>query len=372
MNTTFHNDAKGKSQRPLPVPVPVRNPVTLFLFSMSKTDARLASVCSSWAIATQAAFGLFVLFTATLAFAAAYYTLSTLKAPAPLVPWIALGWSIFILFLDREIAGSLDKTTAIVRPFLALFIGTLTAIPCELFVFEQRVDQELQRQYRQDNQHQLDEMHLQQSQIEKRRNNLESALTELRTQDADWAKILDSEAVGRAGDGRTGLAGVGPAFQNAQAQQVSVRQRIKEIRHDLDRMDQSLPDERQRLEKQFQREEVGKITDFVTRYEALDKVIHSSDALYRLSWLITLALILIEMTPAILKILTPHVDYHHLVKAEIRENQARIDELGERNYRLAMENPEIPRLSVAEKFTIVRYTPIPNSTPFERRHETGS
>ena len=148
-----------------------------------------------------------------------------------------------------------------------------------------------------------------------------------------------------------------------------MRQRIQEVRHDLEQLDQSLPAERQRLEEQFRREEVGKTTDFVTRYEAMDKVIHSSDPLYRLSWLITLALILVEMTPAVLKILTRHVDYHHLVQAEIRENCTRIDELSDRNYRLAMENPEIPRLSVAEKFTIVRYTPIPQDTSFGRRYE---
>jgi hypothetical protein len=194
-------------------------------------------------------------------------------------------------------------------------------------------------------------------------------LAELRKQEADWGKILDSEAVGRVGLGRTGVPGAGPAFQNAQTQQASVRQRIQEVRQDLNQMDRSLPEERQRLERQFQREEVGKVTDFATRYEAMDKVIHNSDPLYRLSWLITLALILVEMTPALLKILTPHVDYHHLVQAEIRENETRIDELGERNYRLAIENPEIPRLSVAEKFTIVRYTPISNTMPFERKND---
>ena len=106
------------------------------------------------------------------------------------------------------------------------------------------------------------------------------------------------------------------------------------------------------------------------RYEALDRVVHSSDPLWRLSWLITLTLILIEMTPALLKLLTPHADYHHLANAEIRENVARIDEISDRNYRLAMENPEIPRLSVAEKFTIVRYTPISNTTQFGRRYDT--
>jgi hypothetical protein len=357
-------------RRPLPIPSPVRSPITLLLLWLSKTDPRLVSVCSRWAIATQAAFGVFVAFTATLAFGAAYYTLSTLNARPSLVPWIALAWAVFILFLDREIAGSLDKTTAIVRPFLALFIGALAAIPVELWVFQQRIDQELQRQYRSDNKEQLDTLRADRSLLDKRREDLQASLAELRKEETDWGKILDSEAVGRAGLGRSGVPGAGPVFRNAQAQQASIRQRIEEVRHDLNQLERSLPEERQRLDGEFRRREVGKITDFVTRYEALDKIIHSSGALYRLSWLITLAMILIEMTPAILKILTPHVDYHHLVSAEIRENVARIDEISDRNYRLAIENPETPRLSVAEKFTNVRYSPIANTAPFEKTYET--
>ena len=84
-----------------------------------------------------------------------------------------------------------------------------------------------------------------------------------------------------------------------------------------------------------------------------------------LSWVVTLTLIFMDMTPALLKLLTPHSDYNHLVKAEIRENRARIDELGDRNYRLAMENPEIPELSVSEKFTRVRYSPVSNTREFK-------
>ena len=135
MKATLGAIPNSNSARPLPVPAPVRNPVSLALFWLSKTDPRLVSVCSRWAMETQAALGVFVLFTAALAFGAVYYTLSTLNASASLVPWI-IGYSIFVLYLDREIAGSLDKTTAIVRPFLALFIGTLVAIPIEkLWVF---------------------------------------------------------------------------------------------------------------------------------------------------------------------------------------------------------------------------------------------
>jgi len=362
--TTPHFTTKA---RPFPTPAPIRNPVSLVLLWASKTDPRLLSVCSRWATATQTAFGVFVFFTAALALGGSYYAVSTINTPASQAFWIALGWSIFVFFLDREIVGGLDKTSALVRPLLALFLGTIVAVPIELRVFEQRIDQDLQRQYRLDNKEQFDKLGEAQAELERRRSELQAQLTELRRQEADWAKVMDDELVGRPKPGRTGVGGAGPVFENAKSQQGAVRQRVQEASRDLEQFERSVPEERARLDSQFQREEIGKITDFVTRYEAMDRVVHSSDALYRLSWVVTMTLILIEMTPALLKLLTPHVDYHHLVKAEIRENVARIDEISDRNYRLAMEHPEVPELSVPEKFTIVRYSPVSPDREFEFR-----
>src|SRR2546426_1095565 len=228
MSTSFDFDVHTSTQRPLPVPVPIRNPISLVLLWASKTDPRLLAVCSRWAIATQAALGVFVLFTAVLALGAAYYTLSTLHAPSRWALSIAIGWSIFIGFLDREIVGSLDKTTAAVRPLLALFVGTLVAIPVELWVFQERIDQYLQQQYRQDNKQQLDQLAASQSQLEQRRADLMGTLTDLRKQESDWGRVMDDELVGRPKAGRTGLRGSGPVFQNAQTQQSAVRERIQE------------------------------------------------------------------------------------------------------------------------------------------------
>lgn len=366
-NTRFENTQSdsymGRRQRP---PAPIRNPVTLTLLWASKTDPQLIAVCSRWTIATQQAFGLFVLFTALLAFGSSYYTLATLNASPALIPWIALGWSLFILFLDREIVGGLDKRTAVVRPLLALFIGMLTAIPIELWVFQARVDQELQRQYREDNKEQLEAARTQEAGLDQRRRELESSLADLRKQEFEWARVLDDEAVGRQKEGRTGHAGAGPVFRNAEIQQASVRDQMRQVRHDIELQDSSLSTRRDRIEKAFQREEIGVVANFVTRYEAMDRVVRRSPPLLRLSWLITLALILIETTPAVLKLLTPHADYHHLAAAEIRENIARIDEISDRNYRLAMENPETPEPSVSEKFTKVRFSRVYPISSFGR------
>jgi hypothetical protein len=222
----------------------------------------------------------------------------------------------------------------------------------------------LQRQYRTENKEQVDLLRIGQGQLDQRRAALQAQLADLRKQETDWGKAIDDELVGRPKAGRSGIRGAGPVFENAKIQQADVRQRMEEVRRDLQDAEHTLPAERQRLEAEFQRQEVSLVSDFVTRYEALDRVVHSSDPLYRLSWLITLTLILIEMTPALLKLLTPHADYHHLARAEIRENVARIDEISERNYRLAIDSPETPELSVSEKFTAVRFGHVSGSSRF--------
>ena len=346
-------------RRPLPVSVPIRNPLILVLFWASKTDPRLAAVCSRWARATQAAFGLFVFFTTALAFGAAYYTLSTLAVPARWSLWIAVAWALFVCFLDREIVGGLDKATALVRPLLALAIGTIVAIPIELWIFQDRVDQELAKQYRQNNQEQFVRLRAAHNQMEARRTELQSTLAELRKQETDWGRVMDDELVGRPKAGRSGISGAGPVFDNAKAQQEGVRDRIGEVRRDLEELQRSLPLERQRLNEEFQREEVAYLRTFAVRYEALQDVVHSSIALYRLSWGVTIFFILLETTPALIKLLTPNVDYHHLVNAEIQENILRIDEIAFRNYELAKRDPNKPHLSVSEKFALVRFAPLP-------------
>ena len=127
----------------------------------------------------------------------------------------AILYATFIGILDREIVGGLDKATALVRPILSLFVGTIIAIPIELWVFQERIDQDLQRQYRQDNKEQIEQLRSAQGQLEQRRAGLQDQLTDLRKQEADWGRTMDDELVGRPKSGRSGIQGAGPVFENA-------------------------------------------------------------------------------------------------------------------------------------------------------------
>jgi len=148
-------------------------------------------------MATQAALGVFVGFSALLALASAYCTCSMLDVPASLVPCLAVGWAVWICFLEREISGGLDRTTAVVRPLLALLISALVSVSISMFIFRGRVDQELARQYRMENKVQLESLNAAQSRLDQRRNVLEAVLADLRKQETDWGKTMDDELVGR-------------------------------------------------------------------------------------------------------------------------------------------------------------------------------
>ena len=350
-----------------PLAKPTRNPITRLLFWISKTDSRLACLCTRWARATQAAFGVFVLFTALLALGGMFYTLSNLDVPGAWSLWIAIAWAIWVLFLDREIVGGLQRGAAVVRPMMALALGTIVAVQLQLFVFQNRIDQDLARRYRTDNQTQFEQAEAANTALDKRRIDLQTRLTDLLKQEADWGKVMDDELVGRSKTGRSGRGGVGPVFRNAESQQAAIRLRIQEVRRDLESLERSLPDERQRIQRQFERQEVAKVADFPTRYEALDRVRADSAPLNRMAWFMTLTLILIEMMPAALKFLTPRSDYDHLVSAEMQENILRIDEIGFGSYQIAKDNPTKPQLSVVEKFALARFSPVvePEQERFE-------
>ena len=264
-------------------------------------------------------------------------------------------WSVFILYVDREIVGALDKRMAMVRPVLSLFIGVLVAVPVELWVFQDRVDQEIDKVYSSNNHDATQRLEDGQREISQRRSSLQSRYESLLAEEKKWGDVMDSELVGRTGSGRSGMAGKGPVYDNAAEQQARVRRLVAEARRDLDGFNQVNEADQTRLERQFTRQEVRKVTSFVIRYEALHRVTNDSSPLYWMSWAVTLFFILIEMTPALMKVLAISTDFHHIVSAEMKENIVRIDEIAELNLKIAMKNPTEPEPSVVEKFAFVRF-----------------
>lgn len=334
---------------------PTRNPLVMALHWASKTDPSIIPLCGWWTRQTQAALGFFVLFTSALALCSGTYTLTTLNVQPPANLLLGALWCLFIFYIDREIVGALDKRMAVVRPVLSLFIGVLVAVPVELWVFQDRVDQEIDKVYRTDNQDVTQKLEDGQKEIMQRRKTLQGRYESLLAEDKKWGDVMDSELVGRSGNHRSGIAGQGPVYNNAAEQQARVRRLAAEARRDLEEFNRTNEADQARLEKQFGRQEVRKVTSFVVRYEALHRVTSASWSLFWMSWAVTLFFIVIEMTPALMKMLATSADYQHIVAAEMKENIVRIDEIAERNLQIAMKSPTEPEPSVVEKFAFVRF-----------------
>ena len=183
---------------------PTRNPVIRLLHWASQTDPNIIPICGWWTRQTQAALGFFVLFTATMAGFSAFYTLTTLNVWAPFNFILALLWFLFILFCDRFVVASLNRRAAIIRPLLSFFIGLLVAVPVELWVFQDRVDQEIDKVYRADNQEPQRALAEGQKDISLRRVALQRRYEDLLLEEKHWGDVMDGELVGRAGQDAAG------------------------------------------------------------------------------------------------------------------------------------------------------------------------
>jgi hypothetical protein len=356
--------------RPFLVPEPPGDRLTRGLLWASKTDPNLVCVCSRWSLQTQIAYGYFVCFTALAAFGAAWCTMTTVNAPVLLVPLIALAWSAFVFFLDREITGSLDKRALWIRPILALVISATVAIPVELSIFQGRVDQVLQRDYLDTNKQQMNDRRAGEAKLQEERARLARKLDREEQDVAQWGNTMDAEAVGRAGAGRTGQAGTGAAYRNAQDQQEKAIKAVAQTRQEAEQLDRSMNDERKRLEKEFERGSVPKVTDFVTRFEGLERVKAESASLNFLSWLITLTLMMIELTPALMKFMKWDSDYDTLVRRMMDEFKTRMDAIAELKMASVKKDPMTPSFTTVDHFAETTYGPL--GGPAEDKENTSA
>lgn len=308
------------------------NPLTgLFLWAC-KTDRRILRPCSSWTQMTHVSRGFFVVETALFAAGAAYYTLITTVSSsmaASLV--IATLWGAMIMMIDRELVGAWSRKSLWIRVVLAAVIGMTVAIPAEMRVLQGRIDQQIVRDHQQENASLIARYHAEQDALNAREQTLNQQVADFRNQSALASRNKEAESVGAVIAGETtGIRGNGPAYHAAD-------DRIRELQQQMDAAStelKSIGADRARIAGELKQEEVASVYDFPSRYEALTKATDSSRPLWRLSWLITLVFIAVDMVPVLMKALSPITDYDHLLAAQVKENIHRVRRIAEHHDRV--------------------------------------
>lgn len=310
------------------------NILAKLLLYLSKTDRRLIFLCSDSAYKTQVGNGVFVLIVGIFAFASSSYALRNVLEASYAVFMVAAVYSVLIMFIDREIVSATNKSRGMIatRLAMAVFIGLVVSVPLELRIFEQQIDRELKRIQNIDNSPYLDKKQQAAAQYRERIVAKEKQIQELETEAGKLGNRVTNEVL-QPNQQIVGVArgtlrpGIGPVYRRLEEQSDEVARQLTQAREDYKKLSEDEQKELKRLEEEYKNREIPPANDLLSRYVALGAVKQDPqrgwDA-WTMAWGVRLLLIMLELTPALIKILQEENDYDAMLQADRRRNITRI------------------------------------------------
>ena len=330
-----------------------------FLWWVACTDEEAILLCSPVTRFYQTIAGTMILITTLLAFiSGGYAILQVVHHVVPTIPLAAI-YAMAIFSIDRFIVSARGRQMAWFRLPLALVIGCVIAVPLELRLVQERIEQELNRLEQSENQGAEDSRTTQRDELQGRINKLEQRADEYRNQISEWGAKIEAEVVGRVRAGSTGLAGEGPAHRAAVEQKQLNIDLLGQVNVELERLRAQQSGTFQQIEKEYQRKRVAQPRDLLAQYEALHIIEREHPETAKMTWAITILLILIELFPALVKLMLPYtayaaLAYAALVEAREREDIQRGHSMGNYNIRQIVAEPHNPGLFVIKQTAAVR------------------
>lgn len=316
--------------------------MTEFFRWLSKTDPQAIELCTPVTRLSQTSFGVMILFTGLLAFCSGSYAIYVVWHSAFLAVVVGIIYSCMIVTFDREIVSATSKASVWLRVPLALLLGVVIAVPIELRILQDRIDQELLRKSHAENQSALDRRHSEETDFETRRRELERAVLKYQANVDEWGRAIEAEVVGRQIAGRTGKAGEGPAYRAAREQLDRNQELLTDSRRELEEVRKQETEIRTRAKQEFEQTSVAPVYDLLSRIEGLAAVTSQSSAAAAMSWSITALLVMIELFPALIKLLSPYSEYTAMVEARRREGIQRVHATANRHLTRIEAEPEAP------------------------------
>ncbi len=308
--------------------------VTRALLYLSKTDRQLVLLCSDLAYKTQVGYGVFVLIVGIFAFASASYALRTALGASGFVYLIAMVYSALIMFIDREIVSATNKNKRMIatRLTLAVFIGLVISVPIELRIFDTQLKQQLKITENQNNSPYLTTKQAAEAQYRERILKIEQQILKLEADGSELQNRLTNELLQpdrqipgvAAGSNRPGE---GPVYRRLKGQIQEKDSELARAREQLSKLRTDEATELARIENEYRRQEVPPADDLLSRYVALgvlkDDRERGWDA-WSMAWGLRLLLIMLELTPALIKVLQQESEYDALLQANRRRSITRI------------------------------------------------
>ncbi|MCU7243948.1 DUF4407 domain-containing protein [Microcystis aeruginosa] len=292
--------------------------------------------------------GTTVILTAIMAFCSGGYALFTVFGSLTISISLGFIWGSIIFNLDRFfiLTASQNKSSsklqfwvgAVTRLSIAILLGFIVAKPLELRLFESEINQKIsqQRREREREESRKDQDTPDVKRINKINEEIDN-LTREKNQASDALQKARIDAIEEIeGKGVTGKAGVGTIAKERQKNVETIEKSVTF----LDNIIQDLLKEKNSLIKKQQSSlsiktpqkkewQEGSLLDRISALEALSK---DDPAIAITNILITLLLIIIEIAPVLVKILSKEGLYEKLLEKEIidRMNQENLGKMAEK------------------------------------------
>mgnify|MGYP006423318771 CR=1 FL=1 len=283
----------------------------LLWFAVTDRDVAKDARLTDWARKRQSVLGTSVLLTGCFAFLsgsyALYITFDTWYVAAP----VGIAYAAFIVTIDRMIVSSTNWWSAAVRLPLAIGIGIVVAVPLEIRLAETRIQSEVEEETRATNERIRTE-ELQNSRVPTLKAQLENTEQELeaqREEAREAARKAQCELAGSALPGCSGRPGAGPAYDNAKERERIAREQAQALSKELTQMRTDYREALDRVEERTDEKSREANTDFVGMYEELQQMKQDSRAIWQAAWGIKMLFILLEITPALLKMFMDKTAY---------------------------------------------------------------
>lgn len=242
---------------------------------------------------------------------------------------LGLIWMVFIMNLDRMIIASSSKRMAVSRIPLAIAIGLIVSIPFEVQLFSGRINKALFETNRIENQQYEQKYDNVVSNIQDEISELKTTIKNEKIEIANWKNIMEAEVVGRVKSGRTGIAGRGPAYEEAKENFELHKDFLKQAELQLLSLQQNFGVVKTEASVEFKKKKVDQTYDFASQYEQFGILIadKNNKRLKNLANGIVLLFVLIELIPAIMKLTSERDSYDQLMKARLYLDEQAINVL---------------------------------------------
>ena len=143
---------------------------------------------------------------------------------------------------------------------------------------------------------------------------LQQIIDEEKKQMTYWRSAMEAETIGRVQHGRTGVRGEGPAYREAKANFELHESFLDQAQNELIIIEAKIPELKENAYASYKKNRIEQTFDFASLYEAFSKLKQCPEnkSLKNLALFITLLFILIEITPALMKLFSEKDSYDQL------------------------------------------------------------